>query len=116
MMMDKNGAMLPLASSQRHDFIAIGATGDRRVNLFQEALAGLGLPVAYLVSYQDLIAGHVSLADVITPTSIVRIESPGKNCEVEHALLGLGAEVEDPDGEIYERMSRKVIETMDFES
>ncbi len=114
-MTDENGAMWPLASSEKPDFILIGTPGDRRVALFQEALAGLGLPMARLVNYHDLTAGHVALAGVITPTSIVRIESPGKNVEVERVLLALGAELEDPEDEAYERMSRNVIETLDFE-
>ncbi len=83
------------------DFLIIGSPGDRRVELFQSALTSLELPPARFVSYLDLLAGRVSLADMVTPASIVRIESPGMNQEVERALLTLGAEVPDPEGDQY---------------
>jgi hypothetical protein len=49
---------------------------------------------------------------MVTPTSIVRIESPGKQQEVERALLALGAEVPDPEGDQYERLSRHACEEL----
>jgi len=107
--------MLPSVSSEHSDFIVIGSSGDRRIDLFQAALTSLGLPTARFVSYLDLIAGRVSLTDLITPASIVRIESPGKSFEVERALLTLGAEAEDPDGEVYTRITRREIEQLVFE-
>ncbi|GHO96986.1 hypothetical protein KSF_070340 [Reticulibacter mediterranei] len=73
--------------------------------LFQEALSRLGLPSAQLVSYQQIISGEVTLAEQLTPTTIVRIESPGKSIETEHDLLRLGADEPDPEGERYERLS-----------
>lgn len=107
--------MWPLASSRPPDFVVIGSPQDRRIELFQAALAQLGLPLARMVSYLDLIVGRVALADSIRPTSIVRIESPGKDFEVERALLALGAEVEEPDGRPYERLSRQAVEELSFE-
>jgi hypothetical protein len=86
-------------------FLLIGTPEDRRVILFQEALSRLGQPVAHLVSYRQIINGEVTLAEHITPTTIVRIESPGKSVEAEHDLLRLGAEELDPEGELYERLS-----------
>ncbi|HEY7416267.1 MAG TPA: STM4014 family protein [Ktedonobacteraceae bacterium] len=108
------GALWPLVNSHRR-FLMIGTPGDRRVILFQEALARLGLPSAQLVSYQALIACEVSLPDLITPTTIVRIESPGKSVEMEHALLSLGANEPDPEGERYERLSPSTLAVLPHE-
>jgi glutathione synthase/RimK-type ligase-like ATP-grasp enzyme len=96
-------------------FLLIGTPGDRRVTLFQEALARLGLPAAQLVSYQSLITGEVSLPDLITPTTIVRIESPGKSVEMEHLLLMLGANEPDPEGERYERLAPSTLAALPHE-
>src|SRR5581483_1155766 len=96
-------------------FLLIGTPGDRRVILFQEALARLGLPAAQLVSYQSLITDEVSLSDLITPTTIVRIESPGKSVEMEHLLLTVGANEPDPEGEHYERLSPSTLAALPHE-
>jgi hypothetical protein len=87
--MDRSSALWPSVNSPH--FLLIGTPGDRRVILFQEALSRLELPVAQLVSYQQIINEEVALADQFTPTTIVRIESPGKSIETEHDLLALGA-------------------------
>src|SRR5689334_13974061 len=92
----ESDALWPSVNSPH--FLLIGTPGDRRVILFQEALSCLGLPSAQLVSYQQIISGEVTLADHITPTTIVRIESPGKSIETEHDLLRLGADEPDPEG------------------
>ena len=98
--------MWPSASSAPPPFLLIGTPGDRRVTLFQEALARLSLPPARLLSYEELLAGGATLAGALTPETIVRIESPGKSLAVERALLARGAEVTDPEGESYQRLSR----------
>ncbi len=97
------------------NFILIGTPGDRRVTFFQQALIEQKLPPARLVSYLDLIAGTVSLTDLLTPDTIVRIESPGKSQQVERALLALGAELPDPDGERYERISQRALAALPVE-
>lgn len=105
-----------LENNPPRDFLVIGNPGDKRVELFQAALARLGLPEARLVSYLDLIAGRVQLAEMLTPDTWVRIESPGRNFEVERALLALGAECEEPEGSgTYSRLSRREIEALSFE-
>lgn len=101
-------------SSCPQNFVVIGNPGDRRVELFQAALAGLQLPEARLVPYADLISRRVQLDKLITPASLVRIESPGRNFEVERALLALGAEVDDPEGN-YTRLSKREVEALSFE-
>jgi hypothetical protein len=107
--------LLPSANKKSPDFILIGTPGDRRVTSFQAAIADLGLPPARFVSYFDLLAGRVALPSLVTPESIVRIESPGKSFEAEQALLAFGAQVDDPEGERYERLSRQAAESLSFD-
>lgn len=71
--------------------IVIGNPDSRPVTLLREALASRGLPPARLASWLDLLEGRIDLADVISPGSVVRIETPGRDFAVERALLALGA-------------------------
>jgi hypothetical protein len=70
----------------------------KRVALFQEALRGCRLPPAQVISYADLLAGRDTLGRVVHPGSVVRLESPGQNFEVEKALLAAGAEAAGAEG------------------
>lgn len=81
------------------DFVVLGNPGCPRVAAFRAALDRLGLPPARLVPYLDVIAGRVAMADVIRPGSVLRIESPGRDFEVERALVAEGADVADLDGD-----------------
>ena len=65
------------SASDGPPFVLIGNPGCRRVELFQAALAGLGLPPAYLVAYADLLAGNAHLAEVVPPGAVVRIDRFG---------------------------------------
>lgn len=107
--------MWPSVSSHDARFLAIGTPGDRRITLFQEALARLDLPAAQLVSYQELIAGEVRVTDLLTHETIVRIDSPGKSIETERLLLTLGASEPDPEGEEYERLSPSALAALPYE-
>lgn len=107
--------MWPLVNNESVHFLLIGTPGDWRVTLFQEALTRLDLPPAQLVSYQKLIAGEAALADLLTPTTVVRIESPGKSIETERLLLTLGADEPDPEDECYERLSSSTLATLPYE-
>lgn len=79
-------------------FVIIGNSGSRRVELFQQALAGQGLPPATLLTYRDLLAGRVALPERVTAGSLLRIESPGKDAAVERDLLLAGADLPDEPG------------------
>jgi glutathione synthase/RimK-type ligase-like ATP-grasp enzyme len=94
-------------------FVIIGNAGNRRVDLFQQALAAQGLPLARLVTYSDLLAGSITLPDVVTAGSILRIESPGKDSEVERALLAAGADV--PDNPVFARISSEEVQRLAME-
>ena len=107
--------MLPWASSRERigDFVVLANPGSRRVDLFQAALRGLGLPEARVVPYAELLEERRSLPEVVREGDTVRIESPGKDWDVELALLAAGTELmENP---CYERLSRRELAGMPFD-
>src|SRR5438094_4634481 len=79
-------------------FVVVGNRGCPRVNFFQEALARCGLRPAGLVSYADLIAGRATLEQAVTAEAVVRLESPGRDFDVERALIAAGADEPDAGG------------------
>src|SRR5579864_8420871 len=85
--------MKATAPTQR--FIILGNVENRRVQFFQQALARLDFPAARLVSWTDFLTGRADLSESVELDSILRIESPGENFEVEKHLLALGADEED---------------------
>ena len=76
----------------------IGNPANRRVAYFQQAQESRGLPPAIVHSYQDLISNSRSLDDIILPGSIIRIDSPGEDFEVEKLLLREGTEAASQEG------------------
>ena len=97
-------------------FVVIGNRLSRRVELFQAALARLGLPPAQLVSSLTLLAGETALPEFVRRGSVVRIESPGKDFAVERALLELGADEHDEEGAAdYERLPRVAVQRLTFD-
>lgn len=79
------------SQSKNVSFLIVGNEESRRISLFQEALRSENLPPARVLNYSAILAG-ASIADAITPNTIVRIESPGKNFEVQKQILALGAQ------------------------
>jgi glutathione synthase/RimK-type ligase-like ATP-grasp enzyme len=71
-------------------FVVVGEPESRRVQLFSEAVAVRGDNDMLVVSYLDLIAGATCLESVVRNGDVVRLESPGKNFELERELLRLG--------------------------
>jgi hypothetical protein len=87
----KRAATLPSASSGR--YVVIGNPEGRRVALFLEALGRVRPGIAcVVVSWVDLLCGKVHLSEVVRAGDVVRIDSPGKNFEVEKLLLERGVE------------------------
>lgn len=76
----------------KHNYLIIGESDSRRVELFKEALTKRGFMEPRVVSYLELISGSKKLNELIESGDVVRIESPGKDFEVERALLRLGCE------------------------
>ena len=77
-------------------FVVIGGPADRRVALFQAALAGLDLPPARVVGYAALLAGQIRLDEVVRPGDVVRIESPGKDGALERLLIAAAGPEPEP--------------------
>jgi hypothetical protein len=101
---------------QDRDFrvVVIANPESKRLGHLQAALAGMGLPAARVVTWQDLLWGRENLPEVVQPGDVVRIESPGQDFAVERLLLELGAETEDPeDG--YAQLDREQVQALVFE-
>src|SRR5579872_1109065 len=94
-------------------FLLIGNPESRRVALFQAALCRLGLPLAAVISWQDLLLGRRALSDSLPPEAILRIESPDRDFAVERALLAEGAACSEPEG--CACLSRVEIDALPFE-
>jgi glutathione synthase/RimK-type ligase-like ATP-grasp enzyme len=73
------------------DFVLIGHPGHKRVKLFQEALGRRGLPPARLMAWRDLLSRPDDLQRAVGPETLIRIESPGQDFEVEKLLIAAGA-------------------------
>jgi len=115
-MATRSGGMWRSASSdeRRDHFVVIGNPGSRRIELFQAALNELRLPAAQVVSYLDLLSGKEALPRSVRDGTVVRIESPGKDFEVERALIAAGADAADDD-ELFDRVSRRAAQDLSFE-
>ncbi|MGC4116946.1 MAG: STM4014 family protein [Myxococcales bacterium] len=73
-------------------FIVIGNPENRRVGLFQAALAAQGQPAAEVVSWLD-VARHFEKLEALSPEpAVVRIDSAGEDFEVDRELLKAGHE------------------------
>ncbi len=73
-------------------FAIIGNPENRRVAMFQAALAAQGLPAARVIAWRDVLAG----APIEVGDAIVRIDSIGEDAAVERALLRRGEGVAGP--------------------
>lgn len=87
-------------------FVLIGNPENRRVHFFQKALQQAGQPTALLVPYLSILKGECALGDVLRDGTMVRVESPGENFEVEKHILAWGGlenalHLEDERGRIY---------------
>jgi hypothetical protein len=71
-------------------WILIGNPENRRVGMFQAALASSGEPAAAVVSWRELIADPGCLAALPDGDALVRIDSCGEDFAVEKALLHRG--------------------------
>ena len=68
----------------------VGTEG-RRLHLFRNALESSGsFEGIVVVPFRSLISGTISLCDLIEEGDVVRIESPGKDFELERDILRLG--------------------------
>lgn len=84
-------------------FLIIGNPENRRVSLFQTALARCGLPEARCISYESLLSGDADFSPA--PDEVVRLESPGENESVSRSLICRGAILENRDVEEVSRIA-----------
>lgn len=84
--------------------IILGSPGNRRITLFQQALARVGQRPATVLPYEELL--HSQRA--IPKGAVVRIESPGENETVSQLLIRRGAAVTGCD---VEAVGRRVDDT-----
>ena len=101
--------MSPSASN----FLIIGNPNSKRVAGFQQALHKLGLPAACVISYVDLLNYRVHLADYVSKGTIVRIESPDRDFEVERLILKRGAD--ETASENYDNLAGAQVDALTFE-
>lgn len=88
-------------------FAVVGNPANRRVALFQDAVAAAGLPAARVVPWLEVLRQGVSFR----PGESVRIDSPGEDPEVERLLRGVGdATRVEGSARWYERFSAAVRE------
>ncbi|WP_152990736.1 STM4014 family protein [Sphaerimonospora mesophila] len=65
----------------------VGVPGDRRVGLFRDAVVACGLAEPQVISWRDVLTG----GEVSTPAgTLLRIESPGEDAEIDALLRGPG--------------------------
>ena len=86
--------MSPLVSKSGARMLVVGNAGGNRIAFLNDALMRRGREAAILVSWRDLISRRVSLTEIVRPGDVIRIESPGRDAEVEAALVGIGREAE----------------------
>lgn len=77
-------------SASANRFVIIGNPANRRVTMFQAALAAQGVPPATVVAWRDVIANPAVLEDLPAGPAIVRIDSAGEDEDVERALIVRG--------------------------
>ena len=65
----------------------VGNPGNRRVELFRQAVVARGLPEPSVLAWRDVLTG----APPPAAEAVVRVESPGEDAEVERLLRGAGA-------------------------
>lgn len=80
------------ASRRALPFLILGNPENRRVSLFQEALAAQGQPPARVIAWADLVRSTAALEAVPNEPTLVRIDSFGESFEVERGLLARGYE------------------------
>ncbi|MBT1710702.1 STM4014 family protein [Fulvivirgaceae bacterium PWU5] len=66
---------------------------NRRADLFCNAARGLGLAAPQRIAYTSILENEHVLDDALGPNTLLRIESPGENFEVERRIIARGADI-----------------------
>lgn len=105
-------------SSSTRRFVLIGNANSRGVEEWQIALKSRNLPPAILVQYADLLTGRVVLSEIVQSGDVVRLESPGRDWEVEKLLLQMGAVLgaeDEAESSTRTCLPASVVQKLDFE-
>jgi hypothetical protein len=78
------------------DLVVLANPSSPRLMGLNAALQRLGQPPLRVISYLDFLTRRVKLLDVLRSGSVLRVESPGQDFEVEPAILELGSKCSDP--------------------
>ncbi|MBX9582140.1 MAG: STM4014 family protein [Gemmataceae bacterium] len=95
--------------------VLVGNPGGRRAELFAAALARRGWPPAAVVPWIDVIAGRGRLDELAAGGAWVRLDSPGRDWEVERALIARGAAEGEDEDTGAEAISADEARTLPFE-
>jgi glutathione synthase/RimK-type ligase-like ATP-grasp enzyme len=71
-------------------FVVVGNPANRRVTMFQAALASQGLPPARVIAWTELVIPGAPARLLSDARGVLRIDSAGENDDVERALLRRG--------------------------
>lgn len=93
--------------------LIVGNPGNRRVALWQTALARRQWPAAVVVAYRDLLLGRTQLTNHLSVDSLVRCESPGEDWEVFKLLLKHGLASAQREG--YPALDEMAIDRLEYE-
>lgn len=93
-------------------FVVVGNPENRRVDFFRAAAGEAGAEVE-AVSYLELFEAPERLRERLAPGTILRIESPGENFEVERGLLRAG--IDDVEAEGLPVLSERRIDALSFD-
>jgi hypothetical protein len=97
-------------------FVLISNPESPRTTGFQDALTELGLSPACVIPWLDLLEGRAHLDEIFSPGDTLRIESPGRNFNVERALLMRGADEPETESEIeYASIAADAARTLEFQ-
>ena len=96
------------------NFVLLGNHQSPRIAGFQAALEKLNLPAAKLILWRDFLRGEIQLGQAMQGADFLRIESPGRDWEVEKLLLKRGAALSEIEGE-FAWLPREKIEKLTFE-
>ena len=111
--MTTTGAMLPLVS-KFSDILVLAPPQSRRLKAYQASLRRYGLDEARVLSYHDYLNQDMCLRDVMSPTTLLRIESPDEDFEIEKRLLARG-DVVDEESSAYHRVSAQEARQLGFD-
>ncbi len=96
------------------NFVLLGNADSPRVAGFQAALQKHNFPPAKFVSWSDFLRGKIQLGEVVQTGDFVRIESPGRDWDVEKLLLQRGAAQSENEG-AFSWISHEEIANLHFE-